>query len=59
MDKKEKKKEYKAPNLTAVTFKMERGYAFSMTFIGASAEDNEYMEAERHGYGTANNDTWF
>ena len=58
MDKKEKK-QYEAPGLTAVTFKVERGYAFSMKFIGASAEDNEYMEAERQSYGAANNDSWF
>ena len=60
---KQKKKDYEVPALTVVSFKTERGYAFSMTFNalshGSHAADNEYMEAERTSYGTANNDSWF
>ena len=57
------KKPYEAPALTVVSFKMEQGYAMSLTFyalaFGNSAAEDEYMEAERTGYGSANNESWF
>ncbi|MBP5508619.1 MAG: hypothetical protein J6Y23_12390 [Prevotella sp.] len=60
---KQKKKDYEVPALTVVSFKTERGYAFSMTFNalshGSNATDNEYMEAERTDYGSATNYEWF
>ena len=61
--KEQKKKDYEVPSLTVVDFKMERGYALSMSFkalsLGESATDDEFMEAERTGYGSANEGSWF
>ena len=63
MNRKEKK--YEAPQLTSVTFKIERGYALSMSFSALANDnhvgENEFMEAERQGYGwTESNDRcWF
>ena len=62
MNRKEKK--YEAPQLTSVTFKIERGYALSMSFTALANnhdDENELMEAERQGYGwtESNNGSWF
>lgn len=64
MDKK-KKKNYETPQLTAVTFKAERGYAaslrslsFAALALGLSASDAGMMEAERDNYGLNDFGTW-
>lgn len=59
------KRPYEAPQLTTVTFKVERGYAtslrslsFAALALGLSASDAGMMEAERDNYGLNDFGTW-
>lgn len=62
------KKDYEAPGLTVVSFKIERGFQASMMSMsfraietGQTLNESDYMEAQRTSYGwsESNNDSWF
>lgn len=57
-----KKKTYETPQLTVVSFKVERGYAESMTFSailsGSMDADNGDMEAARNDYDNGGSSYW-
>ena len=54
------KKPYEAPQLTVVSFKVERGYATSIVTLGLIIDgQNEDEYVDRNDYGNANTESWF
>lgn len=57
----DKKKTYIAPRLVAVSFKVEHGYADSLTFCALIPEEEPYTEdyTVHEGWGSGNSNTFW